>query len=426
MSGSSGKVAIVGGGIAGLIAAVELARGGAKVTVFEAAAELGGRARTRHQDGFSLNQGPHAVYAKGALHRTLKRLGIAVAGQKANPAAPQGLRDGRLYRFPTSLGSLVFSGLFEPRDKADFSRVYQLVADGATGEGTYEAWLDAQKLRSRVRKAMEGIARVATYTNAPGLMSATAALEQMRLGGRGVIYVDGGWSSIVAALCDAAVEAGVDIRPGAGVQRIMVEGQRVRLALAGVGEHVADAALLAVGPKEALSLAPHIDSLRTCADEAIPMRANTLDLALERWPDGAREFVIGIDAPIYFSLHSKAAKLAPEGGAVVHVARYMAPHETVRVDAIEELEAVADLAMPGWRRLEKRRQTLRGITVSHALVRWDRPRPAVELQDARGLFIAGDWVGAEGMISDAAAASAVEATSRIVAMLASNGIQSAA
>jgi hypothetical protein len=106
---------------------------------------------------------------------------------------------------------------------------------------------------------------------------------------------------------------------------------------------------------------------------------------------------------------------------VVHIARYMAPDEAVRPDAMEELEAVADLAMPGWRKLEKKRQTLRGITVAHGVVRWDSARPGVVLPDAPGVFIAGDWVGEEGMISDASAASAVQAARAIVAMLERRG-----
>jgi hypothetical protein len=88
---------------------------------------------------------------------------------------------------------------------------------------------------------------------------------------------------------------------------------------------------------------------------------------------------------------------------------------------MEELEAVADLAMPGWRKLEKKRQTLRGITVAHGVVRWDSARPGVVLPDAPGVFIAGDWVGEEGMISDASAASAVQAARAIVAMLERRG-----
>jgi hypothetical protein len=43
----------------------------------------------------------------------------------------------------------------------------------------------------------------------------------------------------------------------------------------------------------------------------------------------------------------------------------------------------------------------------------DKPRPSVAIADAPGLFIAGDWVGEEGMISDASAASAVAASAAI-------------
>jgi hypothetical protein len=188
--------------------------------------------------------------------------------------------------------------------------------------------------------------------------------------------------------------------------------------LADQSEHVADATLLALGPREAAALAPAIASLAKQAADAVPVRANTLDLALERLPDGASEFALGIDRPTYFSLHSKAAKLAPEGGAVVHVARYLSIDERPGADAITELEAIADIAMPGWRPLEKRRQALRGMIVSNALVRWDKPKPNVEIADAPGLFIAGDWVGAEGMLSDAAAASALAAARAMTAWIA--------
>lgn len=110
---------------------------------------------------------------------------------------------------------------------------------------------------------------------------------------------------------------------------------------------------------------------------------------------------------------------------MVHVAKYLSPDEQVGRDAIEDLEAVADLAMPGWRPLEKKRQELRGMTVANAFVRWDKPRPGVALPDAAGLFIAGDWVGAEGMIADAAAASAVDAAASIRAWLSSAAARAA-
>jgi len=75
-----GDVAIVGGGIAGLIAAAALARRGLRPVVFEAAPELGGRAQTRIVDGFCFNQGPHALYLAGALKAALDDLSLSAPG----------------------------------------------------------------------------------------------------------------------------------------------------------------------------------------------------------------------------------------------------------------------------------------------------------------------------------------------------------
>ena len=417
---------IVGGGVAGLLAAIELAKAGVQVMLFESAAELGGRARTKQADGFSLNQGPHALYITGAFKRELDRLGIPYTGKKANPPEPQGLYRGQLHRLPTSLSSLAFSSLFTIGEKLAFAGVQKAVIDGATGKESFAVWLDGQDLSPLVRAAMEAISRVSSYANAPALVHAAAMLDQIRRGLKGVIYVDGGWAAIVAALAKAARDAGADLRTGASVERVAVEGRQSRVVLADGTEHVADATLLAIGPREAAKLASSVASLSGYAADAIPIRANTLDLALEKLPEGAKTFAMGIDQPFYFSVHTHAAKLAPEGGAVVHIAKYMAVDEAPSADAISELEGFADLAMPGWRTFERKRQELRGMVVANAVVRVDKPRPGVALADAPGLFIAGDWVGEEGMISDASAASAVAAVGSISEWLSGESVSRAA
>ena len=93
------------------------------------------------------------------------------------------------------------------------------------------------------------------------------------------------------------------------------------------------------------SIAPKIGSLQIEAREAMPVRANTLDLALSAMPAKAHDFAIGIDGPFYLSLHSRSAKLGPQGSAVVHVAKYLPVGEGPARNAIEELEGVADLVM---------------------------------------------------------------------------------
>src|SRR6185295_18888096 len=207
-----------------------------------------------------------------------------VAGSVPKPNPPYGIWRGKLHVLPGDFGSLVSTSLFGLRDKLQFARLYQALADGETGEGSYANWLDGKRLRPAVRAAMEALARVTSYTNAPDQVSASAMLDQIRLGLRGVIYPDGGWSSIIASLQDAATAASVEIRTGAHVDRVAVEGRRTRIVLADGSEHVADAALLALGPKEASALAPNVASLAQYAADAIPVRATTLDLALTRLP----------------------------------------------------------------------------------------------------------------------------------------------
>ncbi|GAB3453048.1 hydroxysqualene dehydroxylase HpnE [Massilia terrae] len=66
------RVAVVGGGWAGCASAVGLARAGCKVTLFEAARTLGGRARAVEVNGLTLDNGQHILL--GAYRDTLRLL----------------------------------------------------------------------------------------------------------------------------------------------------------------------------------------------------------------------------------------------------------------------------------------------------------------------------------------------------------------
>jgi phytoene dehydrogenase-like protein len=57
--------AVIGGGIAGLTAAILLARAGKSVILYERSMHVGGRAASLVKDGFVFNQGPHALYRGG-------------------------------------------------------------------------------------------------------------------------------------------------------------------------------------------------------------------------------------------------------------------------------------------------------------------------------------------------------------------------
>ena len=77
-------VAIIGGGYAGMAAAVELARNAVPVTVFEASGVLGGRARRVDHDGVRLDNGLHILL--GAYRETLRLIDLV-----KHPGEPAGL-----------------------------------------------------------------------------------------------------------------------------------------------------------------------------------------------------------------------------------------------------------------------------------------------------------------------------------------------
>ena len=79
---STGTVVVVGGGLAGLVAATSVARTGRSTVLFEKAREPGGRARTQIEAGFRWNLGPHALYAGGAAARVFRDLKVSFVGAK--------------------------------------------------------------------------------------------------------------------------------------------------------------------------------------------------------------------------------------------------------------------------------------------------------------------------------------------------------
>ena len=75
------RVAVVGGGYAGMAAAVELSARGITVTVFEAARQLGGRARRVEHRGTALDNGLHILI--GAYRETLRLIRLVNPAHQA-------------------------------------------------------------------------------------------------------------------------------------------------------------------------------------------------------------------------------------------------------------------------------------------------------------------------------------------------------
>ena len=106
---------------------------------------------------------------------------------------------------------------------------------------------------------------------------------------------------------------------------------------------------------------------------------------------------------------------------MIHVSKYLRPGESAGRDVEHELEALMDTMQPGWRDRLVSRQYLPSLTVAHteltAAIGGVNGRPSSRLPAFDNVWIAGDWVGAHGQLSDAAAASASDAAAGTLAAL---------
>lgn len=405
-------VVVVGGGIAGLAAAAYASKGGASVTLLEASPALGGRARTRILSGYRFNQGAHALYSDGYLDGMLRDLGVAVTGGVPALATGFFVAGGTLHRAPFSAAGLAATTLLAEAEKGELALLLRRLADGSatapSGASLREA-LAALSPSPGIRAVLAAMVRLTSIVQAPEAADGQALLDQLRGGlTRKVRYLDDGWGTMIDGLSAACARLGAVLHASSRVLSVE-RGAAWRVMLANGTAVRASAVVLALNPAQAAALFPLLRNLASVT-EAVPSKVACLDIGLASLPRPDILFALDVDRPLYFSVHSAAARLAPEGAALVHVMRYLEPGEKPnRGQLLGELEAFVDLLQPGWRDRERARQFLGAMPVISAIPLAAkgglRGRPAGAVDGAEGLFIAGDWVGPAGMLGDAAAAS---------------------
>lgn len=411
-------VIIIGGGLAGLTTAALLARSGKAVALLEhSSREIGGRARTADIEGFYFNQGPHALYLTDATDSVLKEIGITYTG--GTPAGKGYLiRGGKKRKIAGDYSSWLSgkndgSQFFISPTQMDFSQLESV---------TEQEWLDKNIHDINDTEIIKTIIRLNTYANDPDIQSIGPVLHQIYVGSRaGVMYLDGGWQTLIDGLLTVAKNAKAKIVMGKKAIRVKRnDSSGWQVLLDNKTEVFAKIVVIAAGPMDAYSLFDDNDRpdvLSKIAKEAKPIRLVCLDVALSSLPDKDTVFALGVDHPLYFSVHSAYAKLAPKGGALIHVAKYLGTsiQPKPREDQ-PELEAFLDLLQPGWRQVLVKKRPLPNMVVSNALVTAangglsGRPNPRI----AENLYIVGDWVGKEGLVSNASVASAKNAAQQIL------------
>src|SRR4051794_3657409 len=158
---NSDRITIVGGGIAGLVAAILGAEAGREVVLYEAHGALGGRARST-TGPFVANLGPHAIYADGTFWAWLRKERLLPPVVTPALTGARFRHNGRVRRTPPAalLRALLHRKLDAPVD-VDF----RTWAASVMGD-------NAAQLASRA-------AGVATFDADPGRLSAAFVYERL-------------------------------------------------------------------------------------------------------------------------------------------------------------------------------------------------------------------------------------------------------
>lgn len=218
------RVAVIGGGIAGLSAAWELARLGATAVVFEAAARAGGKIGSHSEQGFLTEDGPHFIA------RPMDAL-VDAAGLRAQVLSPRKPATrwvhlgGRLLAAP-GLPLLLRAGagraLLEP-----------LFARPPGDDETLRDFL-VRRLGRRAGALLAGLMAAGVYAGDAGRLSARDAFPSLAAGGSlllrrrarpGLWSLAGGLGELPRALA-----ARLEVRPGVQVRTLrpawQVDGER--------------------------------------------------------------------------------------------------------------------------------------------------------------------------------------------------------
>ncbi|SDH40716.1 hydroxysqualene dehydroxylase HpnE [Propionivibrio dicarboxylicus] len=190
------RIAVVGGGWAGLAAAIELATAGAGVTLFESARQLGGRARRVVINDLPLDNGQHILL--GAYRETLRLMRtVGAAPETCLRRLPLSLtqpRDGfrlRLPRLPApwhlalGLAGARGCGLGEKLAAVRFMRVLEARAYRLDQDISVAELLDRHGQRGVLRRLMWEPLCLAALNTAPEIASAQVFANVLRdsLGG---------------------------------------------------------------------------------------------------------------------------------------------------------------------------------------------------------------------------------------------------
>jgi protoporphyrinogen/coproporphyrinogen III oxidase len=441
-------VVVIGGGMSGLVAALECAKVGLRVSVLEAGPHVGGVLRAAEIDGLTLDVGAESYATRAGIVRELvEELGLGGAVTTPNPAGAwvAGLPGGAAAPLPRG-------GVLGIPDNPWAPEVRRVIGWG----GAWRAYLDRLRppltighqhslgalVRTRMgRRVLDRLVAPVTggvYSArpddidvdiaAPGLNAAltrtgslSGAVTELRGGrtaapGSAVEGLVGGMGRLVDALAARLTELGVEVRTDSPVRGIRRDGAGWMVEIDGAEALTADAVVAAVPERHArMLLAPVAPALDADTSEAPVVEVVTLVVhspELDAAPRGSGVLVVPGTRAAKALTHSSAkwrwvAEAAGPGRHVVRVS-FGAQGEEPATAALDD-DAAAALAL-------REAAALLGVElepgqVRGALrVRYDQAQPAATIGRAAavtaaraavaavpGLGAVGAWLSGTGL-----------------------------
>lgn len=408
---------VIGGGISGLTASIYAAMAGHSVLLLERSSKLGGRAASEIVKGSVLNAGPHALYKAGEALTVLRELGIPAEGGQL-PTDGLVMLDGKLLPMPGSAARLLSSPFLTWGGKIGIAKFMTGLnrLDPAAFTGlSWQEWVTRSFPNdSGAQRFLFALGRLWTYADCPERFDAGAMIRQAQIGMKGVYYLHGGWQSLVDSLRKRAETEGVAFATGRAEAILAEHGSVAGARLAGGEQHAASSIIAAVPPEEVLRLLNGAGELLPATRQERLNRseatyASCLDIVLKRLPQPRRNFAMHLEQPLYYSNHSRAAKLNDDGHQVIHLLKY---HSSAHgMDASrdrKELEDWMSVLQPGWKREAVAERYLPRLTTAYGIQTVGQS-PLAEDAPLGGLFLSGDWAGGQSLLADAAVGSAKRA-----------------
>ncbi|ADU29536.1 phytoene desaturase family protein [Evansella cellulosilytica] len=412
-------VVIVGGGLAGYVAANYLGRKGVSVLLLEKSSQVGGRARTVKIKQNFFNIGPHAFYSKGQGREILEELKVKLVGKSPSRRCTL-VNNDQFYDAPFSPISILNTKLLNWHERFEWINCLLKINRDIPIELekiNFQQWVEQTASSESVRSLLYTLGRLATYCHAPSDTAAKVIVAQMKLAMKGTLYLDGGWQTIIDQLHQQAVLLGVQIQTTATVTEINFRGMQAgfHILLADGKEIQGENMIYTAEPNKLNTLLKQAPTKKnTFYDRVMPVTAATLDVALTNLPHPKQIFSMGIEDALYFSVHSASARLSDQGNHIIHVLKYLSPDVNINSKEIKsELESFLDKIQPGWQEYKVNSRFLPQLIVNQRLPKIGDEKK-LESTGIPGLFLAGDWASADWILSEGAIRSGKRAAMEIV------------